>query len=272
MTDDCFFNPDACATDAPPADDGMMMEEDMDDKEMWEPSDDEKMWMFEANMAMLMMAGEIAFMSIMDLTSWRWANVATLTNADGDEEEEAWDFENEWWLVQDGELSQPLYKWAAMMHTYVGTAIGTTMFITQMLSMLGIAAGVNMMVWGYGMMVMGVVGFLWGTMTFFQHWFTWMMVSEEDISDDTATEVFSDADMVAGFNLIEEIEWEWLKMGAQQSLGALTWWAYGEAWMVAQWWALPEEERMEAWEAMEDEKMEDDMGAKGKKMMLNRLF
>merc|ERR1719226_199030 len=111
-------------------------------------------------------------------------------------------------------------------------------------------------------MVMGVVGFLWGTMTFFQHWFTWMMISGEDTDDAT----FADADSVAGFGLIEEIEWEWLKMGAQQTMGALTWWGYGEAWMVAQWWALPEEERMEAWEAMEDEKMEDDMGAKGEKM------
>ena len=87
--------------EAPPADDGMMMEEDMDMEEMWEPNDDEKMWMFEANMAMLMMAGEIAFMSIMDLTSWRWANVAELTYSDGSTEDIPWDFENEWWLLQD---------------------------------------------------------------------------------------------------------------------------------------------------------------------------
>merc|ERR1712060_661424 len=174
-----------------------------DMEEMWEPNDDEKMWMFEANLAMLMMAAEIGFMGIMDLTSWRWANVATLTYSDGTEEDIPWDFENEWWLLQDGELGNPLYKWAAMIHTYTSTVLGSTMFITQMLSMLGIAAGVNMMVWGYG-----------------------MMVSEEDLSDDTIADVVSDADMVAGFALIEEIEWEWFKVGAQVTMGALTWWAY----------------------------------------------
>lgn len=258
--------------DEPPAEEPMM-EEDMDMEEMWEPNDDEKMWMFEANLAMLMMAAEIGFMGIMDLTSWRWANVATLTYSDGTEEDIPWDFENEWWLLQDGELGNPLYKWAAMIHTYTSTVLGSTMFITQMLSMLGIAAGVNMMVWGYGMMAMGLIGFICNTMTFFQHWFTWMMVSEEDLSDDTIADVVSDADLVAGFALIEEIEWEWFKVGAQVTMGALTWWAYGEAWAIAQWWALPEEERAAAWEAMEEEgEKDDDMGGKGKKMMLNRLF
>ena len=255
----------------PPADDGMMMEEDMDMEEMWEPTDDDKMWMFEANMAMLLMAGEIAFMSIMDLTSWRWANVAELTYSDGTSEDIPWDFENEWWLLQDGELGNPLYKWAAMIHTYTGTVIGTTMFVTQLLSMIGIAAGVNMMVWGYGMMAMGLIGFICNTMTFFQHWFTWMMVSEEDLSDNTYAEVGADDDLVAGYALIEEIEWEWFKVGAQATMGMLTWWAYGEAWAIAQWFALPEEERMAAWESMEEEK-DDDMGKNGKKMMLNRLF
>jgi len=254
-------------------DDGMMMEEDHDGKEMWEPTDDEKMWMFEAQMAMLMLAGEIAFMSIMDLTSWRWANLATVDDADGDEHEEYYDFHDEWWLVEDGELGNPLYKWASMMHTYVGAALGTTMFVTQLLSMLGIAASVNMMIWGYGGMVMGLVGLLWGTMTFFQHWFSWIMLSEEDMTDESLETVLGgDPDALAAVVLIGQIEWEWVKMGAQTSAMALTMWAYGEAWMVAQWWALPEEERMEAWEAMEEEKHEDDMGENGKKMMLNRLF
>jgi len=275
MSDDCFFNPAACEEPVAEEPEQRMDEVDDDDhdKEMWEPNDDEKMWMFEAQMAMLMLAGEIAVMSIMDITSWRWANLAAVTDADGNEEFEYYDFQNEWWLVEDGELGNPLYKWAAMMHTYVGAALGTTMLITQALSMIGIASGVNMMIWGYGGMIMSVVGLLWGAMTFFQHWFTWIMVSSEDMTDETYEQVESgDDDVVAGIALIEEIEWEWLKMSAQGSAMALTLWAYGEAWMVAQWWALPEEERMAAWEEMEDEKEEDDMGKKGKKMMLNRLF
>ena len=242
----------------------------MDMEEMWEPSDDEKMWMFEANVAMLMMAGEIAFMSIMDFTSWRWDNMAELSY-ESTTESHPWDFANEWQLTQDGELGNPLYMWSAMIHTYTGMTLGTTMFITQLLSMLGIASGINMMVWGYGMMAMGLIGFLCNTMTFFQHWFTWMMVSEEDTSGETVSVIEADDDYVAGFALIEEIEWEWFKVGAQATMGMLTWWAYGEAWAIAQWWALPEEERAAAWEAMEEEK-DDDMGKNGKKMMLNRLF
>jgi len=56
-----------------------------------------------------------------------------------------------------------------------------------------------------------------------------------------------------------------MRMSAANSAAALTVWAYGEAWMVAQWWALPEEERQAMWEEHEGEKDE-------KEMMLNRMF
>jgi len=244
--------------------------EDGDEKEMWEPSDDEKKWMMEANLAFLTMAGELFFVSLMDLTSWRWANVVEQTNADGDTEDVVYDFTNEWTLVDDGELGMPLYKWASMMQTYTGVAVGGAMFVTQLLSMVGIAASVNMMVWGYGGMILSLVGFLWGAMTFFNHWFSWILLKSEVDADETIGSL--DTDSTAAFALTEQIEWEWLRKSAHGSGAALTAWAYGEAWMVAQWWALPEEERMAAWEAMEEENKEDDMGKKGKKMMLNRLF
>lgn len=166
------------------------------------------------------------------------------------------------------ELNYPLYKYASMMQTYSSLVISGAMFVTQMLSMLGIAASTNLMVWGLGGMISSLVGFIWGFMTFMNHWNSWKLIKNEIEDDDTYAAL--DEDVTDALALISSIETDWLKKSAMGSSMALTVWAYGDAWKVAQWWALPEEERMEIWESKKEEGKH---GKGGKdKMMLNRFF
>merc|ERR1711981_710771 len=231
MSDDCFFNPSACEETG--GDETMMEEE-----EMWEPNDEEKQWMFEGNLAFLLLSGGAFAHALLDVTSWKWALIAEGLDADGETEDQYSVFDNEYALLTAEEITNPLWRQATMLLDYSMLVIMGAAFVTQALSMAGIAVS--------------------GIMTFMQHWNMWSMAAEDADEDDAMDED-------GFFELAEDIEMEWMKMSAAGSASALTVWAYGEAWMVAQWWALPEEERQAMWEEHEGEKDE-------KEMMLNRMF
>merc|ERR1712157_55339 len=253
MTDDCFFNPDACAA---AAEEDTMMEEE---EEMGEPNDEEKQWMFEGNLAFLMLSGGAFVHALMDVTSWKWALIAEGTDADGETEDQYSVFGAEYGLIAAEEDISPLWRQATMLLDYSMLAVMGAAFVTQALSMAGIAAGVSMMVWGWGVsMGLAVVELVWAIMTWMQWWSAWSGVAEDADEDD-------DVDEDNWRDLADGIEGDWMKMSAATSAAALTVWAYGEVWMVAQWWALPEEERQAMWEEHEGEKDE-------KEMMLNRMF
>merc|ERR1712146_804868 len=163
------------------------------------------------------------------------------------------------------DLSSPLFKWAHMILDYTTLVTMGAAFVTQALSMAGIAASTNMMVWGYGGMALGLAQLAWGVMTFLQHWNCWKLLKDDADGDD-------DIDDANPLSLIGEIESDWMMVGAAESAAALVLWQYMEAWMVAQWYALPEDERQAAWEEHEAEK-DGKMGGDDKKeMMLNRMF
>merc|ERR1712187_127090 len=226
---------------------------------MWEPNDEEKAWMMEGNIAFLMLSGSAFVHALLDVTSWKWQLIHEGTDADGETEDQYSMFANEYDLLTSEDINNPLWRQATMLLDYSVLAIMGAAFVTQALSMAGIAASTNMMVWGYGVaMVLGVVELIWGVMTFMQHWTMWNLLADDASEDD-------DIDTSGFLSLADDIEWEWLKMSAAGSASALAVWQYGEAWMVAQWWALPEEERQAMWEEKE---AEDDK----KDMMLNRMF
>ena len=261
MSDDCFFNPAACEEVEPEpvvepvaeeTTDEVMMEEE--EEGMWEPTDEEKAWMFEGNLAFLLLSFGGMFGNLMDFMSWKWAYTVDYT-VDGDDYNDMVEYygeENGLFMSEEID-SQPQLQ-AGMIATYGGLAIWTLAFVTQALSMAGIAVGLNMMVWGYGVMLGGAIVSLISTLLLVQSWFkAW-----GEIADDSEEyETFGD--------YADTAEYEIIKMSAAESAVTLTAWMYIDAWSVAQWYALPEEEKQAMWDEKEAE--ED-----GKEMMLRRLF
>ena len=254
MSDDCFFNPEACNT----AEADATMEEESD---MWEPTDEEKQWMFEGNLAFLLMSFGGMFTPLMDVMSWKWNVIVDGTDADGDTQDEyAW-YGTGYDLVASEDITSDYQLLAGQIETYGSLAIWGAAFVTQALSMAGIAVGVNMMVWGYGVMLGGsIVSGIVAILLIMSHFKAWNLYAEDADEDD-------DIDDSNWMSYAGNAEDNMVRISAWESAVALTAWAYGEAWMVAQWWALPEEERQEAWDAHEAEN-----GEHGKEMMLNRLF
>merc|ERR1712224_382844 len=137
-----------------------------------------------------------------------------------------------------------------------------TAFLTQLLSMFGIGAAINMMVWGWGVMFGGsivsmVVAALW----------LWayknaMGVWKDDSDTNAATTQGADGDLAQ--DLTEAIEWDMMKMMVHEAAATLTAMEYHKTWAKAQWYALsPEEQVMWAAKHGQDGSGEDMDGMMG---------
>lgn len=130
-------------------------------------------------------------------------------------------------------------------------AIMSTLSVTQILSMLGIAAKTNVMLWSYATMAGGLVSLVAFILTWMGHQQAWTVVREDAEDDDTI-----DGNGAIALDYIVDIEYEWTKWSISESAMTLNVWAYGKDWMDAQWNAMSEEER---------EEMEESHGKKGGK-------
>lgn len=166
------------------------------------------------------------------------------------------------------DISMAYWRLGYYIGAWAGLAIFGTAFVTQLLSIFGIAVGLNMMVWGYGV---GLAGGIMSLVVAIMWWMQWM-AGYSIIK--TSADANGSLDTEAGYaqSMVDSIEWDSLAQMAADTGMLLTVWDYGESWAMAQWMALPEEERMEM--AKEHEKKEGmkEGEKKASKMLLHSLF
>ena len=127
--------------------------------------------------------------------------------------------------------------------------------ITQLLSMLGIAAEINLMVWMYGGMVDMVVSLIWGLVYMYAKDAYWVD------SQDTASSTQADS-----ASALIDFENDMTTMVALETGAAVGLYIHHKGWMMGQWNALSDEAKEMIWEDAE-EKEDDEMD-----MMVSHLF
>ena len=127
--------------------------------------------------------------------------------------------------------------------------------ITQLLSMLGIAAEINLMVWMYGGMVDMVVSLIWGLVYMYAVDAYW--TDSEDTASSTAA---------TSGNALGALEGDMVNMVALETGAAVGLYIHHKGWMMGQWNALSDEAKEMIWEEHE-EKEDDEMD-----MMFSHLF
>ena len=149
---------------------------------------------------------------------------------------DAWPGATNWW------------KLANDIGFYAALALWGVASLTQIASLAGVAADINIMVWFYGLgMVGALVSLVAGSLHFYAKWSAFGLSRD---ATQTAG-VVNAAGGVYGSVSLEEVE--------HAAFGALVGMelAYNwPNWMAAQWAALPEEKRAE-WEAQMEEEAKD---------------
>lgn len=165
---DCFFNPDApgCGPEEEPKDDAMMDEnaEEWAEVEAWveENSSD----LMEAQLAYLWVSGAIGVTALLELFVYKWAIIIDGVDADGDAEDWVYAMSSDYGM-RNAEYVDTMYNMQAeAILAYGSLAIMGTAMITQLLSILGMAVGINQMVWWYGVAMGGSIvhalaGLIW---------------------------------------------------------------------------------------------------------------
>merc|ERR1712150_267710 len=213
------------------------------DRDMEMEMDDEmRIAMRDANLAFLMMAGASTAWSVVDLFFWKWQIKYTgnTYNSGADAGDQEAYFFDEYRMIGNGDFET---GWGRL-----GSLIGDW-------SMFGIAASVNMMVWGWGVMLGGgilsmVVMVMW-LMAYRLAMSAWAADS------DTNSGTTQQAAGTLAENMANAIEWDMLKMMAHDASATLCSWEYGEDWMKAQFMALSPEEQM-AWKEEHEGDMKHD--------------
>ena len=154
---------------------------------------------------------------------------------------------DDYWTVSDQTFGLGFSNWWKIYNLigqYGSLSIGAILTITQLLSMFGIAADINVMLWGYATMFVGpilgavVSGIaMWGYDQAYQ-------LCDSDSS------TYADA-----CTMQEDIEGDMLWMAVEElAMGAALMESY-EGWMMAQFMALPEESQKAWMEAHMKEEM-----------------
>lgn len=148
------------------------------------------------------------------------------------------------------------HKMGYTIHVWATLVIFGAAFITQLLSIFGIAVGINLMVWHYGVfMAGGLVAMVSNFMWLFAYNKGYSVAADET-SDGTAS---TDAGYAWAYKKAAEKQLVWASV--KESSLVLEIISHYAEWMHGQIMALPEEERMEILEEAEGKK-----GEKGEKM------
>ena len=127
--------------------------------------------------------------------------------------------------------------------------VGAILTITQLLSMFGIAAEVNVMLWGYATMLVGPL--MGAVVSGLAMWGYDQAYQLCDADSSTNADACTMQDTIEGDMLWHAV--------AELSMGAALWESY-EGWMMAQFMALPVETQKEWMEAhMKEEMMKEKM-------------
>merc|ERR1712037_792582 len=152
-----------------------------------------------------------------------------------------------YWEVTDTDFGAGKTNWWKLYNQigmYGTLSIGAILTITQLLSMFGIAAEVNVMLWGYATMFVGPL--LGATVSGIA---MWGYDQAYQLCDSDETTYANACDRMS------EIEGDMLWMAVEElAMGAALMESY-EGWMMAQFMALPEESQKEWMEAHMKEEM-----------------
>jgi len=253
MTDFCDFVPDdPSCTPTGPVDNGEGDRPDIPDAGSDGMSDDSGMSMSDMDgkdmtmMQKAMMPGNLAFLGMAietglmaGLELFRYRSAST--------------------YYDDGNISATnWWKLANMIEQYAGLSLAGILTISQLLSMFGVGASVNMMLWGYSTML--VMPLVMGV-TEMMRWAGY----------DAAYVICQDsgsADQATGCTVQETLESEMLMCAVKEIGHGIALMEASESWMHAQFMQLSEEQQKEMMEMhkmdmekkeSEYEKMEDDM-------------
>lgn len=236
------------------------MEMAMEDEEMemvegdkMMPAEDEVNDLRMANLAFLMVAGHITATAVIDLFFWKWQITYLGTKSDATTEQQEHHFTTEYACTNAGDFSRGWWKLGSLIGDWAMLGIYGTAFLTQLLSMFGIAAAINMMVWGYGVMLVGNIGTMIVTTLWMLGYREAMKLQTTDSDANGATTATQSAAGGRGSSLQKAIEKDMLKMMVKETADKLTLWEHHEQWMKAQFYALTAEEQ-ELWMEEMDEK------------------
>ena len=213
MSDFCDFVPDdpSCApvdpVDPTPTDGGDGGKAETMEKEV---DGDMKKHMMEAQVTFLLTALSLTVRSA--LQQFRYRSDTTTYYAAGD-------------ALSPNYWQYLVTLWNVFTIGFMGIAT-----VTQLLSMLGIAAEINVMVWMYGGLVNSVVGLISGLVAMYAYDAYWT-VSE----DSTSAQQSNAATALAG------LEQDMLYGMAHETAAGVALYMHADAWMMAQFMALPEE-------------------------------
>lgn len=242
MSDDCFFNPDACEKDVEEVEQGEEMEEEEEGGDIM------------PQIAFLMTAGWAAAYSGLQIFSRRLALMSEQTNVDGDTEDALWWFASENTLIaQDEGYDTAYWTLAYTIGSWAMFVMGSAKFLLQALSMLGIMGGTNLMVWHYGMLVGDIVGLVVAVLMFMGRNKAYSITVEE--TEDgawtalggQAVAVVQDIETCLTYGLISETA---MHLNLMMNY---------KGWVEGQIKMLPEEEQAEWEEALMGDKDGDDM-------------
>lgn len=207
------------------------------EQHMEEYSDEDKIEMRNANIAFLLTAAAAATSSALDLFLYKWQVKVTGTDADGEDEDQVIAFSSEYTMMTAEEITTPYWRYASLIMDWTCFTVMSTLTVTQLLSMFGIAASTNLTAWHYGGMVAGLMTLVAYIMSFLGAKAGWD-VAKEDAEDDVI-----DGNGAAGLAYAEDIKYDWMKWMAAETSMTLMGFQYGKDWMDAQWAALSDEER-----------------------------
>jgi len=238
MSDDCFFNPAACEQEEIEQEEQQHDEDDMsdyDEEDMIEGRN--------ANIAFLAMAAGSTTMAALDLFAWKWQVIVEGTDADGETEDQFVYFDSEYDMLTAEEIETPYWRYASALVDWSTFAIMGTLTVTQALSMLGIAAKTNVMLWSYSTMIGGLISLVAMILTWMGSSQAWAVTREDAEDDDTIDENGGIALAYA-----EDIQYQWMKWAAHETAMTFNAMMYMKDWARAQFHAMTPEER----EEMED--------------------
>lgn len=180
MSDDCFFNPAACET----AEEPEQEERQHDEDDMSDYDEEDMMEGRNANIAFLAMAAGSTTMAALDLFAWKWQVIVEGTDADGETEDQFVYFDSEYDMLTAEEIETPYWRYASALVDWSTFAIMGTLTVTQALSMLGIAAKTNVMLWSYSTMIGGLISLVAAILTYMGHSQAWTVVKDDAEDDD----------------------------------------------------------------------------------------
>ncbi len=136
--------------------------------------------------------------------------------------------------------------------------------ITQILSVAGIAADVNLMVWMYGSAAGGVISLIVGLIQMYAYDLMYTAKTQDSPAG------ANDAKIAAATKVVKSMELDWIKMTAGEVITGLELEKEGMNWLAAQMMQLPMEKKEEMEEEMKEE--DGDMPKLFMKAAFNYMF